>query len=123
MNSDNQSQNRSEYFQNLVTIPGVKELSDGAAATCSGGEAITLYKDANFKGDKLDLDGDDKDISNTFSQGLEDNVTSIRIRVGTWRFYTKRNFDESGGAFTLSKDSPNIGAKYNDTISSVKRIG
>jgi hypothetical protein len=38
----NKSQTNSSYFQNLDAISGMKELSDEAAATCSGGKAVNL---------------------------------------------------------------------------------
>lgn len=41
MKITNQSQINSSYFQNLDNISGMKELSDEAAATCSGGDAFS----------------------------------------------------------------------------------
>jgi hypothetical protein len=38
----NKSQANSNYFQNLDAISGMKELSDEAAATCSGGAAESV---------------------------------------------------------------------------------
>jgi hypothetical protein len=42
MKHTNQSQTNSSYFQNLDAISGMKELSDEAAATCSGGDAVPI---------------------------------------------------------------------------------
>jgi hypothetical protein len=62
MNYNNQSQANSNYFQNLNAISGMKELSDEAAATCSGGASITLFENDNFKGDATVRDKNDRNL-------------------------------------------------------------
>jgi len=56
MKHTNQSQANSSYFQNLDAISGMKELSDEAAAICSGGQ--------NYRwGDLISIKDQDKDGS------------------------------------------------------------
>jgi hypothetical protein len=95
MNSNNQSQNRLEYFQNLGALSGIQELSDGAAAICSGGlEPVTLY-DIDFRKDKEDqkggearaIYGDTKDLGN-----FDGKTSSVIVREGKWRLYSMPNF-------------------------------
>jgi Beta/Gamma crystallin len=70
-------------FQNLDTIPGIKEVSDEAAATCSGGnDAITLFNGGNFNGSSV---GVNNDIGNLRDLDFNDKTSSIKIRQGVWQ--------------------------------------
>lgn len=121
----NQSQTNSNYFQNLDAIPGMKELSDGVAAICSGGADITLYKDADFKGENLELNGNDR-IPNLFN--FNDKTSSVKVNKGTWLLYPDINFkDEKGGSQAIVLDPGNYNLKQleakglkNDTLSSIQ---
>jgi hypothetical protein len=57
MNFNKQANTGNTPFQNLDTVTTLKEISDGAAATCSGGSDpdVILYDKAGFKGDTKDI--------------------------------------------------------------------
>jgi hypothetical protein len=122
MNSNNQSQNRLEYFQNLGALSGIQELSDGAAATCSGGTDIILYDNDNFSGSSKAFTDD---IGNFVDVDFNDRTESISVRNGVWEVYVDRSFK---GADALLTDGDYTARELRakginpNTISSINRV-
>ena len=122
MKHTNQSQTKSSYFQNLDAISGMKEISDEAAATCSGGGAqtITLYDgDNDAKSWKKDYAGEGEDNIDDaiIGGGWNNRATKVNITGGIWRLYDGDKLtgvyskELGAGTYDLSKITPNLSRK------------
>ena len=85
--------------------------------------SMTIYRDANFKGPKAEVDHDIADLSEWEGHGegiglFHDSISSIEIHSGTWEFW--RDIHYSGPVYTYSNGR--IGFPPKDTISSIKKV-
>jgi hypothetical protein len=136
MSLTSQTQMSKLSFQNLDTVSALKEISDEAAAVCSGGiEAVTLY-DKDFRvdptgGEALAIDNDKKRLGS-----FDDKTSSVIVRSGKWRLYSLPDFvsyisgvpSAATKSIVLEKGAYNAGdliAKGlgNNSLSSIEKIG
>lgn len=80
--------------------------------------AITLYRDDFFTGSSLGVNRSLRDLSDVY---FNDEVSSIRIRSGTWEICTDSRF--RGRCEIVNGDVRSLGTlRFNDRISSIRRI-
>lgn len=91
---------------------------DGGGWNGGGGRnSITIYRDANFRGESLTLRGA---IPNLVSSGFNDQISSMRFR-GEWEACTDANF--RGRCQVFSDDVRNLDRwGVNDAISSLRPL-
>ncbi|NET03330.1 MAG: beta/gamma crystallin family protein [Symploca sp. SIO2B6] len=105
-------------LQELHTIPGVEDLSQENAATCSGG-AITLYGLRNHRGANISFQGGA--ISNLNNLNFGDRASSIEITGNKpWRLWARPNFGGLSKIFLPGKY--NLGIILNNNVESIARI-
>ncbi|NEO30549.1 MAG: beta/gamma crystallin family protein [Symploca sp. SIO3C6] len=105
-------------LQELHTIPGVEDLSQENAATCSGGRII-LYGRKDQKGAKISFqEGAISDL-NDFNFG--DRASSIKITGDQiWKLWVDTDF---GGFYkTFGPGNHNLGNRLNNKVESISRI-
>lgn len=89
--------NTKEYFNQLDATLAVKEISDEAASTCSGGLApVSLYANEDYEGEEFKVYENDDNLDNRkFGVGKDFNnkTSSIIVRRGTWQIYSKDGYD------------------------------
>lgn len=80
-----------------------------------GRQSITVYRDANYRGQALQLNGEVTNLRNT---GMNDAISSFQLR-GAWELCTDANF---GGRCTVfDVDAQNLAQwRLNDSISSLR---
>lgn len=105
--------NTKEHFYQLDAI-AVTELDNETAAAIQGGAALEVFRDINL----IDRVGS----FNVRSPQVKanDQISSLRINAGTWRFYEDANY--KGASFDIGPGAWNLTASWNDRISSLKRI-
>jgi hypothetical protein len=116
--------NTKEYFNQLNATLAVNEIDNETAANIQGGWNMQAFDNDNYTGllGSFNYGGKKKLIHN-------DQISSIIIRKGQWRFYKDANY--KGAAYTLGplangqpayyKLGP--GSKYlNDQISSFQKV-
>lgn len=82
-----------------------------------GGGSITVYRDANFRGQSQSFDGE---ISNLGRTGLNDAISSMRMR-GRWEGCTDANF--RGQCMEFDGEVSNLSRfRMNDSISSLRPV-
>jgi len=82
-----------------------------------GRGAITVYRDANFRGVSAQFDREMPNLANT---GFNDSISSIRLR-GTWELCTDAYF--RGDCRVFTEDSWNLQAqRLNDHVSSMRPV-
>jgi len=82
-----------------------------------GGGSITVYRDANFRGQSQSFDGE---ISNLGRTGLNDAISSMRMR-GRWEACTDSNF--RGQCMEFDGEVSNLSRfRMNDSISSLRPV-
>ncbi len=79
---------------------------------------VTIYKDANYNGDRADVREDIPDLSEWNGDRFHDAISSMVIHSGTWEFW--QNIHYSGACYSYSKGK--IGFPPKDTISSIRKI-
>ena len=79
---------------------------------------VSVYWDADFKGERWDTDQNQTYVGNHWN----DQISSIRVTSGTWRFYWDANY---GGEMVELKpgDYHYVGNHWNDQISSFRCVG
>lgn len=83
----------------------------------SGGSSITVYSDANFRGQSQSYDGE---VSNLGRSGLNDSISSMRMR-GRWEACTDANF--RGQCMEFDGEVSNLARfRMNDSISSLRPV-
>ena len=76
---------------------------------------VTVYWDANFRGESLHTDGDMSYVGNHWN----DQISSIRVRSGFWEFYW--DADYRGEVLRLGPgEYAYVGDHWNDQISSFR---
>lgn len=118
---DNQPEQLFTELTAEIEAPALQELDDEVAATCSGGAAVTLYENGNFNRNKdgrvLPVNGSIRNLGS-----FNDLTSSIKISSGRWAFYADEEFNKP--MFTLGRGNyPVIALKYNDRLTSIKRVG
>ena len=112
-------------------IPGIIELDDEHAATCSGGVAYTgsndpdviLYRDGGFGGgNPLAVNASGGDGLNYVGDDFNDLTSSFVIIRGRWNFYRDGSFEVYQGTFGPGVYSSLPGGIPNDSISSLRRV-
>ena len=128
MNFNDRTKTGDTPFQNLDAVSALKEISDGSAAIYSGGSAITLFQDDNFKGKATVRSESDRDLRVGPFQGPPDNSTSsITVNSGKWELYQKKDFDNSGWNFQLGEGNYTLSELKkkgftNDSLSSIRKV-
>ncbi len=106
-------------------ISSIRRLKNGAAKRQREEEAkllrtadVVVYKDGNFSGEFAIIT---QSITHLDDDTLNDEISSIRIRRGSWQVCEHPNF--GGRCQTLTKDTAKLGVyKLNDNVSSIKKI-
>lgn len=63
----------------------------------------------------------ENDISGLGNTGMNDEISSIQVRRGTWEICSDGNY--RGRCETISSDMPRLnGIRMNDNISSIRRV-
>ncbi len=79
---------------------------------------IVLFEHGNYQGRSV---GVSTDIPNVGTLGLNDRISSVQIRSGTWEVCENSNF--GGRCQIVSASSGDLGAvRMNDNISSIRRV-
>lgn len=80
-----------------------------------GRQSITVYRDANYRGQAMQFNGEVANLRNT---GMNDTISSFQLR-GAWELCTDANF---GGRCTVfDVDAQNLAQwRLNDSISSMR---
>lgn len=106
-------------IQSLSFIDGVEDISQENAATFSGGRII-LYNGANQTGTSVSFTGGA--VGNLGSFGFDDKTSSVEITNDQrWRLWVNTNY--TGNSITYAQGKYNLFGIYNNSISSVSRIG
>lgn len=109
--------NTEEYFNQFDAI-AVKELDDEVAATIQGGKYdLQVYKDPNFQ----NLLGELNLSPGRLPPKLDNQISSIKINNGRWRFSDLPN--EQGLSVTFDPGSYQVLPKgIDDKTSSIIRV-
>jgi hypothetical protein len=99
-------------MKKLIVAAALAAMSAGA---CAG--EITLFSDADFRGSRLTLNSDARDLSQA---DFNDRASSIKISSGSWRVCERAHF--RGGCATLGPGEYRK-LPFNDYISSVQELG
>ena len=79
---------------------------------------VTVYREADFRGEQRQLDRDVRDFG---AIGLNDRISSIRVDSGTWEFCEDADF--RGRCITLSRDERDLaGSGFDDRLSSARQV-
>ncbi|MCC5613997.1 beta/gamma crystallin family protein [Nostoc sp. CHAB 5836] len=111
--------NINNQTQDLYSIEAVQDLSHETAAAISGGAALELYDDSNFRRLLVQTNQGTRNVGDR----VNDRITSIVVNEGVWRFYTDSQF--RGVSADLGRGRyANIGLGIipNDSITSFRRI-
>ena len=106
----------------MVILPDVAPVSDASPDPTSqqaqGGQcAVSVYWDADFKGERWDTEQNQRYVGNHWN----DQISSIRVISGTWRFYW--DADYSGEMIELKPGEYHyVGGHWNDQISSFRCV-
>lgn len=79
------------------------------------GAGITVYEDSNFRGRSMSFN---EAIPDLRSSGLNDRISSLRLRGGAWEVCTDARF--RGDCRIVSGDIRNLDRAFNDKISSLR---
>jgi hypothetical protein len=112
--------NINNQIQDFYSIEAVQDLSHETAAAISGGAALELYDDSNFRKRLVETNDGTANVGND----VNDRITSIVVNAGVWRFYTDSQFRGVSADLRPGRYA-NIGLGIipNDSISSFQRIG
>lgn len=109
--------NTKEYFKQLDAI-AVKELDDEVAATIQGGKyALQVYKDPDFR----NLLGEFNLSPGRLPPRLDNQISSIRINRGRWKFFDHPNLQGTSVVFGRGAYS-DLSKGLDDKISFIQRI-
>jgi hypothetical protein len=104
-------------------IPDAAPVSDASPAPAAepaqdGQCQVSVYWDADFKGERWDTDQNQPYVGNHWN----DQISSIRVVSGTWRFYWDAKY---GGEMVELKPGEYryVGNHWNDQISSFRCVG
>ena len=103
-------------------LPDVAPVSDASPDPTNqqahGGQCqVVVYWDADFKGERWDTEQNQHYVGNHWN----DQISSIRIISGTWRFYW--DADYSGEMIELKPGEYHyVGGHWNDQISSFRCV-
>ena len=79
---------------------------------------VIVYVHSDFGGRAYPVEGDISGLGNT---GMNDEISSIQVRRGTWEVCT--NGDYRGRCETITSDMPRLNSiRMNDNISSIRRV-
>jgi len=108
--------NTKEYFNQLDATLAIEELDNETAAAIQGGHGLEVYRHANL-GDHL---GSFNYGSPGLSSNANDQISSVRVNSGQWRFYEHANYQ--GESFVLGTGTWNVPSNFNDRISSLRKV-
>ena len=91
-----------------------------AAAAGEGSSDLDVYRDANQK--KLSWLGGFNFGAKGLSSNADNQISSVNIRAGRWRFYNSAGWGSLGGSIILGPGRWNIPLSLNDKISSIQRF-
>jgi hypothetical protein len=95
----------------------VEELDNEVAATIQGGADLEVYRHVNAK----DLLGTFNFGSSTLSSNANNQISSVRVNAGRWRFYEYPHYIGRVWEIT-NRGLYNAPPWFNDTISSLRRF-
>lgn len=79
---------------------------------------VVVYQHSNYEGRPYPVENDISGLGNT---GMNDEISSIQVRRGTWEICSDGNY--RGRCETISADMPRLnGIRMNDNISSIRRV-
>jgi hypothetical protein len=79
---------------------------------------LIVYENPDYRGLRFEVADS---ITDLYSSGLDDQITSVRVLRGSWQLCTGRDF--SGQCWTIEADNPNLKALgANDKVSSIRRL-
>lgn len=87
----------------LCFLDGCLDQETKVVAANSSRCSITIYSDVSYLGEQASFRESQRDLEGT---GLNDRLSSARIRTGKWTFY--RNADFTGRALSTTDDIPDI---------------
>jgi len=94
-------------------VPDVAPVSDASPGLCR----VVVYWDADFKGERWEAEQNQTYVGDHWN----DQISSIRVISGTWRFYWDANY---GGEMVEVKPGEYryVGGHWNDQISSFRCV-
>jgi hypothetical protein len=95
----------------------VKELDNEVAAAIQGGYDLTLYRHINGR----DWLGSFNTRRPVLSSNANDQISSVHVNDGGWRFYEHANYRGNFWDVT-TRGLHNVPSWFNDRISSWKRL-
>lgn len=104
-------------------VPGEGNPFNGkqiAAAAGEGSSDLDVYRAANQKKSSW-LGGFNFGVKN-LSSNADNQISSVNIRAGRWKFYNDGGWFSFGGSIVLGPGKWNIPLSFNDKISSIQRI-
>jgi hypothetical protein len=102
----------------LPDVTPVSDASPGPTEQQDGQCRVTVYWDADFKGEQWDTSQNQTYVGNHWN----DQISSIRIVSGTWRFFWDANY--RGEMIELKPgEYYYVGNHWNDQISSFRCVG
>lgn len=125
-------------FNSLAQIKFVEDIDQETAANYSGGVGrindgnkdpdIILYEDSDFQGLSIGINAAIGDGIPNVGAILNDRTSSFTILKGTWKLFIDEDYggEITGGAITTDGVGPgiyNLFPEYNDTITSLTRVG
>ncbi|MEI2582673.1 hypothetical protein [Scytonema sp. PRP1] len=113
--------NTKEYLKKLDADLAVKEINDEVAANLQGGKyALQVYKDPGFR----NLIGEFNVSPGKLLPGLDNQISSIKINTGKWRFANDDPRSNPNRVITLEPgEYPTLPFGLDNTISSIRRVG
>jgi len=123
---DNQHEQLFTELTAEFEAPAFQELDDEVAATCSGGQVLTLYEHGNYNNPQDGMVKQLNGSTNNIGRSFNDKTSSIKISRGVWKFYADENYNNL--LFTLGPGDYRVlplagdGRSANDRITSIKRI-
>ena len=103
----------------LCAAMAVVSMGFAAAALGQGRPQIILYKDDNFRGQQLVVEGP---VDRIKTLHFDDRVSSVRVMSGTWLLCGDDVY--RGECITVSHDEPRLGRlNFDDKLSSLRPVG
>ncbi|GAB4375782.1 MAG: hypothetical protein Kow00121_21920 [Elainellaceae cyanobacterium] len=109
--------------KNFFEVPNTQELFCSDAANIYGGADLEVYRHP----DGRDWLGGFNFGSSKLSSNANNQITSVRVRAGRWRFFNWPYRNGLGGYFDIKKPGlynlhKIFGGRFDDAISSLQRF-
>jgi hypothetical protein len=120
--------NTKQNFNQLDATLAVKELDNETAAAIQGGAALELYGKTGAFGASDSLGSFNVGGRATLSSRADNQISSVLIKDGTWKFYEDANYKGKSITFTRGRYDlvlyplGFLSSSWDNQISSFKRI-